>query len=364
MPTNCPPPPEVSVVDDINSSLVIPCLSAAASAKRISQTVAYIDNIKVDHTMKEELKTKDYRMISEMTECSNGKKHPCNEKVLYHKPNVDDFTLHCFQENNLMSSINVDFSCFKKGFLKDYYNEFRNYLEATAIKWIAFIEKNIFPRELCTAYKFQDSDTFVGYAGKDEFFKACLQERSKLEGRDETLICGGTTCCDNAETHRDNLTCTNMSIDHSKGAWASSVTTGECDSDCDISDLELSIYFNYNDESLKTGEVLIEAENDVTGMTTSEILSSMVSKVDNPVDVCLLNAQPGQTCGFSYLDNAAGPDGDKTRVTDDVRNAHYCLEKECCVKSGNDFTCHPQTGNSCDANTTVFMFNKSQHKEC
>jgi len=95
----------------------------------------------------------------------------------------------------------------------------------------------------------------------------------------------------------------------------------------------------------------------------------MVLKVDNPVDVCLLNTQPGQTCGFSYLDYTAGPDGDLTRVTDEVRNAHYCLERECCVKSGNYFTCEAQTYSSagysqCSASTTVFWFNKSQHAEC
>lgn len=359
MPINCPPPPQEPVPD-----AVLPCLSAAASAKRISQTVAYIDNIKVDHTMKEALKTQDYRMISEMTECSSGKKFPCNEQVLYHKPNVGDYSLHCFVENQLMSSINVDFSCFKKGFLKDYYNEYKIYLEATATKWIDFIEKNIFPRELCDTHKFQDSNTFVGYANKDEFFKSCLQERSKLMGRDEIHICGGTTCCDNAETHKENLVCTNKSIDHSKGTWAYSLTDGTCESDCDIADLELSIYFNYVDESAKTGEITVDTENDVTGLTTNEILTSMVLKADNPVDVCLLNTTPGQTCGFSYLDNEAGPEGDKTRVTDGARNAHYCVEHECCVKSGNDFTCQAQSGSSCPSNTTVFWFNKSQHSEC
>jgi len=266
LPINCPPPPSEPVPD-----AVLPCLGAAASAKRISQTVAYIDNIKVDHTLKEDLKTKDYRMISEMTECSSGKKFPCNEEVLFHKPNVSDYSLHCFVENQLMSSINVDFSCFKKGFLTEYYNEYKNYLEATAIKWIAFIEKNIFPRELCDTMKFQDSETFVGYANKDEFFKSCLVERSKLTGRDETLICGGVTCCDNAETHQDNLVCTHSSIDHSKGTWAYTLTNGTCVLDCDISDLELAINFNYVLESAKTGETLVETENDVTGLTTSEM---------------------------------------------------------------------------------------------
>jgi len=180
------------------------------------------------------------------------------------------------------------------------------------------------------------------------------------------LICGGTTCCDNAETLQDNLVCTNKSIDHSKGSWAYSVTNQEgCTEDCDISDLELSIYFNYIDESAKTGQITVEAENDVTGMTTGDILSSMVAKADDPVDVCLLNTMPGQTCGFSYLDYAAGNDGDQTRTNDDAaRNAHYCLEHECCVKSGNDYTCQPQTGSTCPANSTVVWFNYSQHAEC
>merc|ERR1711977_91663 len=214
-----------------------------------------VDNLKMDHDMKEALKNKDYRMISEATECSSGKKFPCNENVLYHKPNVDDYSLHCFVENKLMSSINVDFSCFKKGFMKDYYEEFRTYLETTAVKWIEFIEKNIWPRELCDTVKYQDTASFVGYDNKDKFLKACLQERSKLTGRDETLICGGTTCCDNAETLQENLVCTNKSIDHSKGSWAYSVTNQEgCTTDCEISDLELSIYFNYIDETAKTGQ--------------------------------------------------------------------------------------------------------------
>jgi len=218
--------------------------------------------------------------------------------------------------------------------------------------------------ELCDTYKFQDSATFVGYANKDEFFKDCLVERSKLAGRDETLICGGTTCCDNAETHKENLVCTNRSIDHSKGAWAYTVTNGTCESDCDISDLELSIFFNYTDETAKTGQVTVEAENDVTGITTDEILTSMVSKADNPVDVCLLNTTPGQTCGFSYLDHASGPNGDMTRVTENVRNAHYCLAQECCIKSGTNYTCQPQSGSSCPSNNTVFWFNYTQHAEC
>jgi len=303
--------------------------------------------------------------ISEMTECSSGKQFPCNEQVLYHKPTVDDYTLHCFVENNLISNINVDFSCFRKGFLTDYYNEYKTYLESLAVKWIDFIEKNIFPRELCDTYKFQDSATFVGYANKDEFFKACLQERSKLTGRDETLICGGTTCCDNAETHQENLVCTNKSIDHSKGTWDYTVNNGTCTADCDISDLELKIFFNYVDESAKTGQVTVTAENDVTGMTTDEILASVVSRADDPVDVCILNTHPGQTCGFSYLDHAAGPQGDMTRVnSDNIRSANYCLEHECCTKSGNTYTCTAQTGGSCPANNTVFWFNYNQHAEC
>jgi len=134
--------------------------------------------------------------------------------------------------------------------------------------------------------------------------------------------------------------------------------------DCDISDLELSIFFSYADESAKTGEITVNAENEVTGLTPSELLTSMVSKVDNPVDVCLLNTTPGQTCGFSYLDNDAGPNGDLTRVNGDVRNARYCLERECCIKSGNNYTCQAQSGSSCPANTTVFWFNKNQHAEC
>merc|ERR1712159_357088 len=360
MPINCPPPPVETVPDT-----VLPCLEAASNAKRISTTVAYVDSIKLDHTMKEDLKTKDYRMISEMTQCSSGKQFPCNEQVLFHKPSVDDYTLHCFVENQLISNINVDFSCFKNGFLKDYYAEYKAYLESLAVKWINFIEINIFPRLLCDTYKFQDTTSFTGFTNKEEFLKTCLQERSKLTGRDESLICGSTTCCDNAETHQDNLVCTNESIDHSKGSWQWSVTNGTCVSDCDIADLELSIYFQYTDESYKTGAVTVEAENDVTGMTTDQILASVVAKADDPVDVCLLNTHPGETCGFTYLDYAAGPDGTMTRVDENAAtNAHYCLENECCVQSGNTSTCQAKTGSSCPTNTTVFWFNYSQHAEC
>jgi len=362
MPTNCPAPPEVTV-----PPAVLPCLGAAATARRISATVAVIDGKKADHQWRESLKNTNYKALGEITQCSHGQDFPCKETVLAHHPATQDGTLHCFIENKLVSDLNIDFKCFKNALVSEYYNEYKNFLVQTAQKWIDIIEEKVFPGKICQSYKYADSSTYEAFTSIQNFKDLCANETGKAdEDRNDVNMCGVQNCCDTAEDVT-TLVCVSEVIDDAKGTWGHTLTGGNCPetNECYIDDLELKISFDYANPVV-TGEIDIAAESStIVRLTQLEILAKLQENASDRTTVCQANTSALQSCGLTI------PADDAQKFTSG--SAHYCMPNECCQRNSDDnhvcithtsTTSYGTTTYSCSNDNTEFWFNNDMYAKC
>merc|ERR1712048_582742 len=319
LPTHCPPPPVIKV-----PQVVVPCLEASAKASKISSTIAHIDGKKADHEWHDALKNTNYKMLAKATTCSNNVPFPCDETVLAHHPSKAMGSLHCFTETTEQADISIDHECFRGALLKEYYVEYKNFLEQLAIKWTRLLGLEVWPGEKCFSYQAESAGVETNaYTNLNDFFAACEANKLITDGsRDDEPLCGSMNCCNNYNTH--TLPCVDKRVDTTRGYWKYEIHGGNCSGDlCTIEDLQLDIKFHFNG---KSDVIDVQAENRTfVGLSVADILTKLIAKGNDPKDFCKLNKEPGKVCGINHI-NA----GDEFHSG----HLHYCMEDECCVKSG------------------------------
>lgn len=346
LPTHCPPPPVIKV-----PQVVVPCLEASAKASKISSTIAHIDGKKADHEWHDALKNTNYKMLAKATTCSNNVPFPCDETVLAHHPSQAMGSLHCFTETTEQADISVDHDCFKGALLKEYYIEYKNFLEQLAIKWTKLLGLEVWPGEKCFSYQAIAAgvDTHA-YDNLNDFFAACEANKLVTDGtRNDERICGSSHCCNNYDA--ETLPCADKRVDTTRGYWKYEIHGGNCTGDlCTIEDLKLDIKFHFNG---KTDVIDVQAENRTfVGLSVADILTKLIAKGNDPKDFCKANSTPEGPCGLNHV--VPGQEFHSGHL-------HYCMPDECCVKEGKTIYEKDASGNYVYENGKKKKFSSHQY---
>jgi hypothetical protein len=246
-------------------------------------------------------------MLSKIVQCSSGEYKPCDETVISHHPKEKNGSLECFTRKRLNAEVKLDHTCFKGALLKEYHDDYVNYIKKMAQKWTKTLTEKVWPGRKCISWKHKLG--LIGFRSKTYIKEICKFHIASPQGEYATQagaealsegtrtaytqmeVCGAIDCCENnMSTWIDTeLICGEYHTDESIGHWSYTITGHECDADdhsmCKIDDIKVNINFHFRAE--RENYLKITTPNAVVvNVTPSELIAKLTEKARDPQKVC------------------------------------------------------------------------------